>query len=194
MRLDHLAVAAETLAEGVAFVEDALGVAMVPGGKHARFGTHNALLGMGDIYLEVIALDPDAKRTGPSWFGLDHFTGPPRLANWICEVGDLKWAPPECGPAVDLKRGDLHWQITVPADGGLPFDGALPTLMRWGDGVTHPTQSLSDSGCRLRRFRVFHPDAAAIAATPDPRVHVTAGPKGFDAVIETPAGTCHLRG
>ncbi len=194
MRLDHLAVAAETLAEGVAFVEEALGVSMVPGGKHARFGTHNALLGMGDLYLEVIALDPDAKRTGPSWFGLDQFTGGPRLANWICEVGDLKWAPPECGPAVDLERGDLHWQITVPEDGSLPFDGALPTLMRWGDGVTHPTKSLPDSGCRLRRFRVFHPDAAAIAATPDPRVHVTAGPKGFDAVIETPAGTRHLRG
>ncbi|WP_373635638.1 VOC family protein [Yoonia sp. SS1-5] len=193
MALDHLAVAATRLEDGVAYVEDTLGVKMAPGGKHARYGTHNMLLGLGDIYLEVIAPDPDAAPfEGPRWFGLDQFVGAPRLANWICRVDDLSWAPPVCGPPMTLQRGDLSWQITVPADGGLPFGGALPTLMRWGAGVPHPTTTLPDSGCRLRRFRVFHPDAADIAVTPDPRVHVTAGPAGFQAVFDRPDGPVRL--
>ena len=61
MRLDHLAVAGETLAEAVAHVEEALGVKMGPGGEHAHFGTHNQLIGLADgLYLEAIAANPVA--------------------------------------------------------------------------------------------------------------------------------------
>ena len=57
--LDHLVVSAATLAEGVAYVEEALGVAMAGGGEHAHMGTHNRLLSLGPSdYLEVIAVDP----------------------------------------------------------------------------------------------------------------------------------------
>ncbi|MGB8622709.1 MAG: VOC family protein, partial [Paracoccaceae bacterium] len=38
-RLDHLAVAAETLEAGVAAVEAALGVRLAEGGSHAAMGT-----------------------------------------------------------------------------------------------------------------------------------------------------------
>ena len=62
-----------------------------PGGRHARFGTHNRLLGLGpDLYLEVIAPDPDAAPfEGPRWFGLDTPPPVPRLANWIVAVADM---------------------------------------------------------------------------------------------------------
>ena len=74
MRLDHLAVSAATLAEGTAHVEAALGIVLEPGGRHDRMGTHNRLLGLGDIYLEVIATDPDAPEPAwPRWFDLDNF-------------------------------------------------------------------------------------------------------------------------
>ena len=43
-QLDHLIVAAATLAEGVAWCEDMLGVTPGPGGQHPLMGTHNRLL------------------------------------------------------------------------------------------------------------------------------------------------------
>jgi hypothetical protein len=60
LRLDHLAISAGTLDEGVAAVEEALGVPLAGGGQHPHMATHNRLLGLGDLYLEVIAADPAA--------------------------------------------------------------------------------------------------------------------------------------
>src|SRR4051812_12900340 len=47
-QLDHLTVTAPTLAQGAAFVRDALGAELQPGGEHPRMGTHNLLLRLGD--------------------------------------------------------------------------------------------------------------------------------------------------
>ncbi|EAR49681.1 hypothetical protein OG2516_03463 [Oceanicola granulosus HTCC2516] len=198
MRLDHIAVCCADLAEGVAATEAALGVALGPGGRHARFGTHNRLLGLGDIYLEVIAPEPGAEVAGPRWFGLDH-AGAPRLGNWICAVPDLDAAlavaPPGLGRAVPLERGELHWRIAVPEDGGLPDGGAFPTLLEWGAGVTPPAARLPDSGCRLARLEVSHPEAERIAAAlplEDGRIAFRTGPVGLAALIDTPGGQRRL--
>ena len=59
MIFDHLVVGSTDLAAAVAHVEDALGVRMQPGGAHAVFQTHNALMGLEDgLYLEAIAPNP----------------------------------------------------------------------------------------------------------------------------------------
>lgn len=196
LKLDHLAVACTDLAQGTAWVEAQLGVPLLPGGKHPRYGTHNRLLGLADgLYLEVIAVDPGAPSPeGARWFALDHFSGPPRLANWICNTTDLKaalqGAPPVVGPARQMQRDALKWQITVPDDGSLPFHGGFPTLMEWPVGV-HPSQSLPESGCRLKRFEVSHPEAEALSKMvrlEDPRVQFVTGPLGFQAAFETPSG------
>jgi Glyoxalase-like domain len=50
LRLDHLAVVAGRLDAGVAEVERLLGVTMAGGGKHPLMGTHNRLLGLGDVH------------------------------------------------------------------------------------------------------------------------------------------------
>jgi hypothetical protein len=199
LRLDHLAVSALSLDEGVAAVESALGVPLSGGGQHPHMATHNRLLGLGDIYLEVIAADPSAPRpTWPRWFDLDHFTGPPRLTNWIAATDDLATAlsnaPEGTGTATTLTRGDYRWQMAIPATGRLPFDNAFPALIQW-HGPLHPARALPDSGIRLTLLEIAHPQADALrAALPltDPRVQITQGPKALRASFTTPHGPRHL--
>ena len=198
LRLDHLAVSAATLEAGVAFVEGALGVPLAGGGQHPHMATHNRLLGLGELYLEVIAPDPSAPRPAwPRWFDLDRFRGPPRLTNWVCRsddlAADLDLAPAGSGAPVALQRGDYRWQMAVPADGRLPFDNAFPALMQW-QGDLHPARALPDSGLRLLRLEITHPQAGALEAAlagqlSDPRLHIRRGPyQHLRAVLSTPRG------
>jgi hypothetical protein len=199
---DHLAVTAVTLEEGVAAVEGALGVALSGGGQHPHMATHNRLLGLGDVYLEVIATDPAATRPAwPRWFDMDRFEGPPRLTNWIaaCEdiEAELALSPPGTGVPVALQRGDYRWQMAVPADGRLPYDGCFPALIEW-EGVLHPARALPDAGVRLTWLEIAHPEADALSdalATriADPRIVILHEPeKAMRATFSTPHGTRHL--
>ncbi len=197
LQLDHLAVAARDLDEGRAAVEAALGVTLQRGGQHARFGTHNLLLGLEDgLYLEVIAIDPDAPAPkGARWFDLDRFDADPRLQSWICRSDDLDRDLArfdEAGEVVPLARGDLSWRMAVPPSGVLPFDNVFPALLQW-DGTAHPAARLAASGCALARLVVRHPQATALtdALRPvlhDERVAFEAGAPGLRAEIATPGG------
>ena len=108
--LDHLVVAATTLADGIDYVAATTGATPQPGGKHVAMGTHNALLRLGErVYLEIIAIDPDgAKPARPRWFDLDdialqaELTERPRLIHWVARTDDIerpsplrrcRWAP-----------------------------------------------------------------------------------------------------
>ena len=63
--LDHLVIAAPTLDAGCRHVAEQLGALPEGGGAHVGMGTHNRVLGLfGGIYLEVIAIDPDAPPPG----------------------------------------------------------------------------------------------------------------------------------
>jgi hypothetical protein len=198
LALDHLAISAETLEAGADWVERSLGLPLSPGGQHPHMATHNRLLSLGDLYLEVIAIDPKApKPAWPRWFDLDRFRGPPRLTNWICRTADLDAAlavaPPGTGTATDLARGDYRWRFAIPASGRLPFDNCFPALIQW-QGHLHPAQALPDQGVRLRRLEITHPDAQGLQTSlrgqlPDPRVHIMPGPyPGFRATLDTPKG------
>ncbi|UZD92501.1 VOC family protein [Cognatishimia activa] len=195
MQLDHLVVAGETLEEAVAHVEDALGVAMGPGGEHSRFGTHNRLLGLADgIYLEAIAINPDATpQNTPRWFGLDEFRGAPRLITWAARVSDLSDALatyPLAGNCIDMQRGDLRWRMSVASDGGLPLNGAFPSLLEW-QVTPIPSDLLPASGCALKRLSVTSPMAASHFPTVSakPQIEFTLGGElRLDALFQTPKG------
>ena len=199
LRFDHIAVSAVTLAEGTEAVETALGLKLAGGGQHPHMATHNRLLGLGDLYLEVIACDPSApKPAWPRWFDLDNFVGPPRLTNWVAACDDIATetalSPQGIGIPVALTRGSYHWQMAVPPDGKLPFDGAHPALIQW-QGPNHPTQALPESHVRLTRLEIAHPDAQSLTQSlqhrlTDPRTHITQGPiKALRATFYTPHGT-----
>lgn len=200
LTFDHLAISAMTLAEGVAYVEQALGVRLAAGGQHPHMSTHNRLLGLGDIYLEVIATDPAApKPAWPRWFDLDNFAGPPRITNWVARsdnlAADLQNAPSGTGIPVALSRGLYHWQMAVPTDGKLPFDGCFPALIQW-QPPHHPAKSLPESHIRLTLLEIAHPDAAALTSAlhlTDPRIQIIQGPaKALRATFATPHGPRHL--
>ncbi len=202
-QLDHLAVSAATLAEGVEYVEDLLGTSLASGGEHPQMGTHNRLVSLGDTYLEVIAINPDAPRPDrPRWFDLDNFTGPPRLTNWIIRTPDmadsLANAPTGTGEVMNLERGDFRWQMAVPADGKLPFDNAFSALIHWF-GTAHPADRLPKSGLSLGALHIRHPQSAALKSAVEPLLDTsqiifeTARQIAITATINTPKGQVTLK-
>lgn len=214
--LDHIVIACARLDEGVNWVEQKLGVRPQAGGRHIAMGTHNAVLKLGpQIYLEVIAIDPDGSAPSrPRWFALDDpamqarlATGP-ALVTWVlrCELLAASCARvPDLGEILSMSRGDLHWQIAVPEDGSLPYSGVLPAAIQWAaadDGtVVHPCDRLPDSGCQLLALDLSHP-AAVLGASGvvgmfrelrivGP-VNLRPGPVAVSARIATPSGEVAL--
>ena len=167
--IDHLVITAPSLAAGTRMLHEALGIWPQLGGEHARMGTHNTLLRLGEkLYLEVIAIDPAvAKPNRPRWFRLGELTAQstPRLATWVARCADIHAAHAACGgihgEIATMSRGDLNWLISIPEDGGMPFDGVAPSLIQW-QSPQHPANRLEDRGCSLVSLKGFHPDAARI--------------------------------
>lgn len=206
--VDHLVVAAVDLDAGAAWLERHLGVPLAPGGRHAVMGTHNRLLKLGaQLYLELIAIDPAAPPPGrPRWFALDapamrnRIAERPRLIHWVARCGDIAAAANACpeppGDILDLARGDFRWRITVPADGRLPGDGLLPSLIEW-TSPAHPADRLPEQGCALMKLEGFHADperlrsalaALGLEAHLALFAHEPGEAAGLVAYLRTPAG------
>ena len=166
--IDHLVIVAPDLGAGADLVERMLGVRPAPGGRHERMGTHNLVLRTGDsIYLEVIAVDPDAKAPGhPRWFALDAPVPEPALALWVARSDDVAAtaanAREPLGRPEALSRGDISWQLTLPADGSVPLDGLGPFVLQW-DGIPAATR-LPESPIRLVSLTIAHPDPERVRA------------------------------
>lgn len=207
-QLDHIAVTAPSLAVGVEYISQTLGVTPQVGGEHPRMGTHNYLLKIGEkLYLEVISVNPDAPSPDrPRWFQLDELDvdHAPGLATWIARTNDIQAAasasPVFLGNIEPMSRGDVNWHITIPEDGSLPLDGVAPTLIQWQD--IHPANTLQDLSCSLIRLEGFHPEANKVSAVLESIGFngqfsvsaLTPGEKPYlVAHIQTPTGQRELR-
>ena len=200
--VDHLVWAVPVLEGGVDRMEALTGVRAIPGGRHPRFGTHNALLSLGaSTYLEIIAPDPDApRRTGGMVFGMDGIQEP-RLATWALRREDLE---EQAGAAAragcllgELQSGyrdradgvRLTWRLTDPF--AMPMDGVVPFLIAWGD-TPHPATSAPRAGA-LVAVIAEHPEAGRVAGVLDAlgvAAEVREGPlPRLWAVLQTPLGT-----
>lgn len=183
--LDHLVIAAHTLAQGVQWCETTLGITPGPGGSHAKMGTHNRLFSIAGphslgVYAEIIAIDPAAP--APSrrrWFGLDEPTvqaalvDQPQLVHAVVRTANLErdlstWRAlgHDPGSVVDMSRmtpaGELHWRLTVPESGQLAEQGCLPTLIDWPDGS--PGWRLPESGIELLELKLLAPTTSHLPA------------------------------
>lgn len=209
-QLDHLVITAASLEQGCEQVRHWLGVEPGPGGSHERMATHNRLMRLGDsVYLEVIAPNPQAAAPNrPRWFGMDapNALSQARLCTWVARTTSLaeacKGLPLDPGPIHPMRRGEWAWQITIPDDGQLAWGGVLPTLIEW-QGERHPTVNMDDSGCRLLRLELHHPepqrvqaqlDALAMGSDVDIQACSSDAGAGLRALIQTPRGVRVIEG
>ncbi|MEP7298101.1 MAG: VOC family protein [Burkholderiales bacterium] len=205
LELDHLVVAAASLAEGVAWCEQRLGIAPTAGGQHVFMGTHNRVFNVSSpafvrSYLEIIAVDPALPAPAQArWFDLDdaamrqRLKRGPQLVHWVARCADIAAARGamlaagvDCGDPMQAERGTLRWRITLRADGRRPLAGAGPALIQWGDA--HPTDSLPPSGVRLDAFTVAAPTLTSLL----PGDVSGAGSVPLTAVLTTPCGVVTL--
>jgi hypothetical protein len=173
--LDHLVLAAVTLADGIEYIAELTGVAAQPGGKHVAMGTHNALVRLSEsTFLEILAIDPEGtKPPRPRWFELDNIalqaelTERPRLIHWVARTKGIDGVAASCpislGTVHPMSRGNYRWRITIPDDGSLPAKGIVPTLIEW-DVPQHPAESLPKSNVSLVTLAATHPEPSAIRA------------------------------
>ena len=220
-RIDHLVVAAASLAEGVEWCEKKLGITPGPGGEHPLMGTHNRLFLIASsafplVYLEIIAIHSGAayaRSTGARrWFDLDDpelqaqlKKSGPRLVHFVARTARAD-AAGRALARLGLDRGEvvaasrptaqglLNWKITVRQDGQRLFYGALPTLIEWGP--VHPAQGMPASGVVLRSLSARHPRADAVQAAYEAiglaDVDVSPGSPNLTATLQTPLGLITL--
>jgi hypothetical protein len=210
LQLDHLTVIAPSLAEGVAHVRACLDVDVPFGRRHQDMGTYNHLLRLGEsVYLEIIAIDPDAPRPArPRWFGLDDqklvraaWDDGFRLRGWVARTTDIDSLLPEheavLGRKTQLTGGDSFFFFSIPDDGSLPSGGVAPSVIdRRGRPV--PTGPMADLGAELRSVIIEHPDPAAVTELYgqlgiDTAPEVRKGDRfRYRATIQTPGGLREL--
>ena len=168
-RIDHIVIGVDKLSSGTKNIESKLNTKFSPGGEHKVMGTHNNLLKLqSDIYLEIIANNPDVdKPSHQRWFSLDEertkekIKHSPRALCWVLEVDNIEDTVKKCGynpgEILQLSRDELTWKVTVPSNGKLVENGVLPALIEWPNGQ-HPSKKLTNSELSINKLSLFHPE------------------------------------
>ena len=165
--LDHLVYTAPTLEEGIKEIESILGIKPVMGGKHPNYGTHNALLSLGETtYLEVIAPDPGLPAPKRGRLLDTAYNAKPKLTTWVLREeqienmyskalqNGLNLGNVESGKREKPNGTVLAWKLTDPY--AFPMDGTVPFLISWGE-TPHPAKSVTRAG-ELVGFEIQHPN------------------------------------
>jgi hypothetical protein len=166
-RIDHLVIGAADLTQGIDYVNECLSVDMPYGGVHEKMGTHNHLMQLGgDVFLEVMAINPDAEPPeNQRWYGLDdpyirrRIEAQPALLTWVVNTKNieelLQPTTFKFGKATLLGRGNLNWYFGLPDDGRLLAGGMVPYVIEWQTDC-HPSKYMADVGCRLEGLEIYH--------------------------------------
>lgn len=205
-RVDHLVYATADLDRGIAEIEALLGIRAIAGGRHAAWGTCNALVGLGPrCYLEILAPDPDAStRPAGRLFGLEAL-GSSRVLTWVANgTGLERLRDAAAGEGVVLGEvlfgerqrpdgGVLRWTLTDPRR--VLADGVVPFFIDWGQSP-HPAL-VSPRGATLASLRAVHPEAEHVRSmlrTLELELMVQDGPApALLAEIDCPNGRVVLR-
>jgi hypothetical protein len=199
MKIDHFMYAVADLDEGMASAEEAFGVAPAYGGSHEGLGTRNALLSLGDTYLEIIAPDPAQSVESQMVTGMAAMSAG-GLVTWAAQ-GDLvvtkglleEAGIPSAGPVETRRRtadgGLLVWDLLFPQAGGY----GMPFFIDWR-ASPHPATTTPVGG-EFVSFGISTPDAgdlAAVLAGLGLDVEVSEGDAEMRVVIEGAKGLVEL--
>lgn len=208
-KIDHFAIGADSLEQGIESLKDVLGVEVPRGGKHDAMSTHNCVMQSGnECFFELIAIDPDAPADPGRvrWFTLDdratqaRLKTRPRALCWVVGTDDLDAviaaSPVDLGEVVLFTRGDRSWRLTVPKDGSLPMGGLLPAFIEWSPGP-HPSTGQQDLGVTLDKVQLAHPNPSELlevlkALKVDHLANVSEGPAALSFDLSTPKGAVTL--
>jgi Glyoxalase-like domain len=203
--LDHLVYATPDIAATMKEIGSRFGVNPAVGGKHAAWGTMNALLSLGPkMYLEIMGPDPEEPHPQDRRpFSIDALTHP-RLVTWAARSGDLQVIKGAAlAEGVDL--GEIQERSRQRPDGFLlkwlmtdltkaRENGIVPFFINWGDSP-HPEEG-APKGCVLKRLGAVHPEAERLTRVLKRmglELVVEQGPTArLMATIETPRGTVKI--
>jgi Glyoxalase-like domain len=143
VRIDHLILAVADLDAAAVELRARGGLATVPGGEHPAWGTRNAIVPLGDAYLELVTV-ADAERARGSAFGRAVAQGAGTLVGFAVQPADFDAATARAG--VDRVRGrrvrpdgsELRWSMAG-AEEALPR--GLPFFLRWDDPAGSPSRA-----------------------------------------------------
>lgn len=204
--VDHIVYAVEDLDSGIACIEHQLGIRPVLGGKHKAWGTHNAILSLGDaVYLEVIAPDPELTPPPSGPPSVFRALGAGRITTWAAKSRDIakthtlaNRAGIHLGETVNGSRmrddgTKLNWSLTNPFT--VVMDGLVPFFIDWGDSI-HPSVH-APRGCRLIRLGAESPtpdELRKVFLDLNVPIEVHEGPvPALFAQIDTPTGEVTIR-
>lgn len=164
-KLDHIVLGCNTLQEGTDYVEKKLGLSLSEIGYHHHMGTHNRVIKIGEnIYLEVIAIDPNANKPKHfRWFNLDNkkqqarLKKSPQIIGYVIENQNpdmLKFY----NPFFEASRGNYCWEFAMPkSDDTLINDeliesGLVPSLINWKS--KKPVYKMLDNHFELEKIKI----------------------------------------
>ena len=164
MRIDHFMYAVADLEEGMQWAAETFDAAPAMGGSHIGLGTRNALLSLGDTYLEIIAPDPAqslAGNLGGKFAELEHGG----LVTWAAQ-GELTAVAKTLANFNIASRGPsrtervtnqgehLIWDLLFPQSEA--FGARMPFFIDWLD-CPHPSTS-SPVGGALEQLIITTPE------------------------------------
>ncbi|MEM9459694.1 MAG: VOC family protein [Myxococcota bacterium] len=189
------------LEAGVAWATEVFDRPPAFGGSHTGLGTRNALLSLGNTYLELIAPDPAQPLAGTFGERVAALSAP-GLVTWAVR-SDLARAKrglaahgietigPQRTERVRADGGSLVWDLLFPTGHG--FGLRMPFVIDWLDcALPSSTQPV---GGRFASLALADPNADALAAALAAlglRVEVAYGDPKLFVQIETAAGSIDL--
>ena len=141
-KIDHLVVGANKLEEGSKYIEDLLGVKLGRIGKHKKFGTHNRVLNLSGLYLEVIAIDNESEvKANNCWFGLDDpfvkntVLKTPKLISFVISSRQNENLTTHQKP-IFVERDNFSWNFRRPKKEFInkalfPYGDVFPSIISW---------------------------------------------------------------
>ena len=199
--IDHFMYAVPSLDDGIAWATETFDAAPAYGGEHVGLGTRNALLSLGETYLEIIAPDPAQKLDGTMGgrFAAMQNGG---LVTWAAR-GDLQQVAAklqthniQCRGPTRTERNTasgelLVWELLFPA--ASQFGSRMPFFIDWL-ACPHPATT-NPLGGTFKQLSLSLPEPGALQSVLDdlslPLV-VQQGEPGLSLSINTEKGEVQL--